>query len=446
MQQSAKKFVFLLTGTLLLLLPALINGYPMIYSDTSTYLASGFEMQPPMDRPMTYGLFIRIFSLNGLSLWPVIFMQCFILVWLMYQLTGAVLTGNQKFRDFVFLAVTVVASFSGAGWASCYLIPDIFTPIMVLSALLILLPPAGKKNTTIYFVIYGFSTAMHSSHIPIGITLLSVILLIRLLRGEKFRALIRVRPVIILMVITLATILSMGSSLSKSKHVFLMGAFIEQGIIKPYLDQNCDSDAYNLCAYKDSLPDQAWQFIWQDSSPLYKLGGWKETKEEFKKIIRGTFFSPKFLYLHLVASVKTTAVQLVRFEALNYTGVAPNAGVLQSRVEGYVPHDIKRFVNSRQNLGLLGDFKWLNQIQLSLILLSLFAAVMLFTFSGTLRNNQLLVLTGMILLLGVFINAWVCGTFANPINRLGNRMTWLIPAYTMLLFLWLKTKAIKKTT
>ena len=81
---------------------------------------------------MTYGLFIRLFSLNGLSLWPVIFMQCFLLVWLIYQLIGAVLEENHKFRGFVFLAVIVVASFSGAGWASCYLIPDIFTPIMLL--------------------------------------------------------------------------------------------------------------------------------------------------------------------------------------------------------------------------------------------------------------------------------------------------------------------------
>ena len=132
MVQALKKPLYLASATLIMLIPALINGYPMIYSDTSTYLASGFEMQPPMDRPMTYGLFIRLFSLNGLSLWPVIIMQCFLLVWLIYQLVGAVLEENHKFRALVFLAVTVVASFSGAGWASCYLIPDIFTPIMLL--------------------------------------------------------------------------------------------------------------------------------------------------------------------------------------------------------------------------------------------------------------------------------------------------------------------------
>lgn len=64
-----------LVGAILLMIPAFINGYPIVYSDTGTYLASAFLLETPFDRPITYGLFIRLASVNGMSLWGVIFLQ-----------------------------------------------------------------------------------------------------------------------------------------------------------------------------------------------------------------------------------------------------------------------------------------------------------------------------------------------------------------------------------
>lgn len=441
MLKGFKNLAILIAGTILLLLPALLNEYPMIYSDTSTYLASGFQLQPPMDRPMTYGLFIRLFSLNGISLWPVIFTQSFILSWLIFRLTCLLFMDKQRNRTLVYLVLMAVASFSGAGWASCYLIPDIFTPIMLLSALLILLPSTGKGTRTGSYVIFVFATAMHSSHIPFGLALFGILLLLKCLSKDGFLSLLRIRPLVILSGITLLSILAMGSSLAKSKHVFLMGAFIEQGIIKSYLDENCDSHKYRLCAHKDNLPEHAWQFIWEESSPLYEMGGWKETRDEYNDIIRATFLSPKYLLLHVGASLKATAKQLIRFEALDYKGVAPNSAVLEERVESYVPGDIDRYTSSKQNRGQLAGYKWMNLLQLILLIMSLLSLILLFAFSPALRLNHLLLLTGLIILLGILINAWVCGTFANPIMRLGNRMIWLIPAYSMLVLFWPGRKA-----
>lgn len=419
------------------MLPAFYNGYPLIYSDTSTYLASGFILQPPMDRPMTYGLFIRFFSLNGLSLWPVIFMQSFILAWLLQQLIGSIFKKLNRWNGPIFMALVAAAGFSGAALTTCYLIPDIFTSLMLLSASLILISPAGRWKGILYFVIYVFATAMHSSHIPFGISLLSILLLAGLLWKEQF-GFLKIKTLLILATLTLATIFSMGSSLSKSKHVFLMGAFIEQGIIKAYLDEHCLSNDYQLCTYKDSLPDFAWEFLWEDSSPLYKMGGWKETKEEYTSIIRQTFLSPKYFLLHLKTSLKATAVQLISFEGLDYRSVAPNASVLESRVENYVPLDIQAYRNSRQNSGSLTGLKWLNFIQLLLTIFSLILTVFLFLIYPVLRKNRILVLLVVFLLLGVLVNAWVCGTFANPINRLGNRMIWLLPVASLLVFFRLK--------
>lgn len=431
---------------MLLLLPAIFNAYPFIYSDTSTYLDSGFVLQPPVDRPLTYGLFIRVFSLNGLSLWPVIFAQSFILSWLIYQLTSLLFAEHKGYRDWIFPGVMLMASFSGAGLAACYLIPDIFAPIMLLSAMLILLPAAGKGVKTGNYVIFVFATAMHSSHIPFGLALFFLLLLFKWLSKDGWPSLLRVRTLLILTGITLLSILAMGSSLAKSKHVFLMGAFIEQGIIKSYLDDFCASENYRLCAYKDELPEHAWEFIWEESSPLYEMGGWRETRDEFNEIIRATFLSPKYLLLHVSASIKASAKQLISFEALDYKGVAPNSAVLEERVEKYVPRDISRYVSSKQNLGQLAGYKWLNQVQIILVVMSLLTLILFFSFSPGQKMTDLLLLSGLIILLGILVNAWVCGTFANPINRLGNRMIWLIPFFSTLLMYRPLIKALEKTT
>ncbi|MBL8009530.1 MAG: hypothetical protein JNJ64_02895, partial [Flavobacteriales bacterium] len=73
-----------LLATVGVLSVALMNGYPLVYADTGTYLASAFEGLVPVDRPFWYGAFIRGLSLNGASLWPVVVAQallCAIAVW-----------------------------------------------------------------------------------------------------------------------------------------------------------------------------------------------------------------------------------------------------------------------------------------------------------------------------------------------------------------------------
>ncbi|MEZ4979591.1 MAG: hypothetical protein R2772_09875 [Chitinophagales bacterium] len=81
-----KKIFFFLLGPLLLLFPAFYNGYPLVYSDTGTYIQSGMEMLIPNDRPIFYGLFIRIFSL-GFSLWLVIYIQALISFYCLFKLS-----------------------------------------------------------------------------------------------------------------------------------------------------------------------------------------------------------------------------------------------------------------------------------------------------------------------------------------------------------------------
>jgi len=396
---------------------------------------SAFEFLPPMDRPITYGLFIRLTSLNGLTMWTVIFSQTLILSGLLYCLTKKSLGSDQQNPGLRFGIIVLVSSLAGAAWTTSYLLPDIFTPIMVLAALLLLIYPEKEKRTLWLWIVFGFSAAMHSSHIPFGIAFLSIILIARFVFPGRLKSFIQIRTLLILMAINLAAIGFMSSTLSKSKHVFQMGAYIEQGIIEIFLKEECDDQNFGLCAYKDSLPAHAWEFIWEESSPLYQLGGWKATKSEFNEIIRTTWTRPRYLVLHLEASFRETFKQLLSFKSVFVHGVSPNLDQLSARMEEYIPGDINRFLSSRQNRGPLTAFAWLNPVQMSLVLLSLVLIPVLFLCKFSPLPNQKLILAGILLGLGILIHAWVCCTFANPVNRLGSKMIWMQPCFALILLL-----------
>ncbi|HRH39293.1 MAG TPA: hypothetical protein PK760_13165, partial [Flavobacteriales bacterium] len=88
----------------LLIWPAIYNGYPILYSDTATYVASGMKLDAPMDRPITYGLFIRITSIGGFTLWTTIVAQAAILTALLHGLIDPLIPPG-AFRRWALLAI-----------------------------------------------------------------------------------------------------------------------------------------------------------------------------------------------------------------------------------------------------------------------------------------------------------------------------------------------------
>ena len=74
---------FYIFALIIISIAAIVNGFPLWYPDTSTYLASGFELETPADRPIGYGIFIRLTSLNGASVWLVIVAQSIIIYYLL---------------------------------------------------------------------------------------------------------------------------------------------------------------------------------------------------------------------------------------------------------------------------------------------------------------------------------------------------------------------------
>lgn len=409
---------------------AFINGFPIVYSDTSTYLASGFQLETPFDRPITYGLFLRVFSLNGLSTWLVVFAQATITSTLIF-LTVKLLTGNKRFLKIGLITSVFLALFTGLSWTVSQLMPDIFTPIALLCIVMIFSGEFKRGKMVLLYVLFLLSVAMHISHILLyGLILIAAFIVKRFFFSDIFQT-ARNSQIAILLALTIIAIVTMGSAISKSKHVFFMGAMVEHGILQQFLDDKCNTTDYKLCVYRNSLPEKAYQFVWDEDSPFYKIGGWKESKQEFNEIIFETLTTPKYIGLHIKESLKATFQQLVLFKIGDGNGSFPEGTQLHSRIHKYFPNELDQYANSRQNQSQLGFLDVFNSLFSAVIILSLIILVFLqIRFWNQFNGHFKLVL--IVLLTGILLNAWDCGTFANAIDRLGCKMIWLIPFMAIL--------------
>lgn len=430
MKDTVKFLIFVLAGAFCLMFDAFYNGFPIVYSDTSTYIASGFELETPFDRPITYGLFLRLFSLNGLSLWFVIFFQGLILSYLIFLLVRLV-TDEKSFLKFGLLTIILISLFTGVSWTVCQIMPDIFTSIALLCMILILLGTFKRRTFLLLNVLFLISVAMHMSHILLFALMLIAIFTLRNFILPKQLYPRRNLRIMTLIFLTIATVVTMGSAISKSKHIFFMGAMVEHGIVKNYLDDFCDTRQFKLCAYKDSLPDRAYKFVWDEKSPFYKIGGWKETKSEFNEIIYGTLTQPKYIVMHIKESFKATLQQLPLFAIGDGNGSFLKGTILYERVSKYFSQDLAYYSTSNQNQSRLYFLSFINSIFFIIIVLSLFLLIFLLVKFKNILNGHLKPIA-ILFFICILLNAWDCGTFANAIDRLGCKTIWLIPFTTII--------------
>jgi len=425
MKSKLKISLAIFGGAFMLLFAAFMNGFPIVYSDTSTYLASGFELETPFDRPIMYGLFLRFSSLNGVSLWFTIFCQGLLVSYLIFQLLGLCVPHLKSVISTFVSIIGILSILTSLSWTVSQLIADVFTPILILAFTLLIIGQPTKRFRMLLYVIFFLATSTHLSHISFNIILILVMLVIRQLKFIGVKEHIDWQPLVLCFFITVLSFLTMGSALSKSKHGFLMGALVEHGIAKEYLDENCEDNLYRFCAYKDSLPDKAWKFLWEEDSPFYKMGGWRGTKAEFNEIIYNTLTSRKYIFLHIRESIKATVDQLTKFKIGDGNGSFLHGTLLHRRVQLYFEHETVHYETSLQNRLRLNFLGWYSILLYAFMVIS--AMLLLFVSIKIRRQNTTLFSVILVVIMSILINAWASGTLANAIDRLGAKVMWLLP-------------------
>ena len=437
--ELVRSALLLVICTFLIMVPAIINGFPLVYSDTGTYLRSAFQGFIPGDRPYWYGVFIRLTSLSGRTLWGVVLAQSLLSALYVLRFAHALLP-SLRARITTSAAVVLLSATTGLGWYACQLMPDLFTAVGALAVFLLLCGDARPWSRVLDAIVIMVACWVHLSHLVI-LPMIGFVLLIATRRSEL--PLRRERTAWLMMSILLSWAGLAAANravdgkwyISRGGHAFLMGRSIDTGVLRPWLEEHCPAEHYGICAYIDSLPISSKAFLWGGNSPLVKQGGWEATREEYGRIVRGTFTEPKFLMMHLRGSLASTAQQLSVWDItseLESTWYRTSDSPPYHMIEVTMPHELASYRASLQNGGK-GELSlhWPDRAHRLVLLASLVCGMVLY-FRG--RRTKGPVPDRVILVFAVstiIIDAWVCATLSAVETRYLARVVWVLPLAVM---------------
>lgn len=256
--------LYFLFTALLLIAPALFNRYPLIYSDSGTYINSSFGLVPPDDRPIGYGYFIRIFSWQA-SMWPVVFFQGLIGSILIFK-TLQMIESKKDVFHYHLPVVVILTLFSSLGWYASQLMPDILVSYQFLVVLLFVFQKTKVIPSLFYLLLFLNFNTTHYSTLLVTVLLLTILFIYTLFGKKDTIRLLAVKKLGILFLVWFCSFQFLmlnnqangnGYTLSTSSNVFLTARLSETGILKKYLNSNCNLHALSLCAVKTTfLPQQ----------------------------------------------------------------------------------------------------------------------------------------------------------------------------------------------
>lgn len=416
-------------AALLLLGPALINGYPLVYADTGTYLTSGFQLGIPADRPLGYGLFCRLFSGDGLSLWGVVIAQALLSAVVLVH-AWQVLVGR---RWGLFLATTALLSATtGLGWTTGRLLPDVFTPLAIVSTALLVLTALSWPARIGHAAVIGLACTTHFSHLVI-VPATAVIAVVThvLLHRERPRAL---GTVVVLGAVTLSVLALAASNrwagrgweLSRGTPLFVLGRVVDAGALPDALARHCPTAHWSLC--DAPTPADSRALLWGPEGAVTRAGGWDAFLPE-ARAINAVLLRDDAVRTALWRSAwRDGLAQLTRWGVgeIAFTWYRKPVSPPYLAVQHDVPHELDDYLASLQNGGRRGELQLravdrAHTIVLALGLLGLLALLL----RGGLNPGERTLLV--VLLLGTLFAAMSCAALSLPDQRFLARVSWLIP-------------------
>lgn len=421
-------------GAALLLWPAALNGYPIVFSDTGAFLAQTVIGLVVWDKPYVFGPLLHAFHWR-LSLWPPVLAQGLLLSWLLW-LTRRMVAGQAAPGRHLLLAAGL-ASLTAAPWFATLLMPDLLAPALVLA--MALLGFAGDRLSRIerlgLGLVAALAVAAHLSHLPVAAALVGTI-------GAARRAwrptLGCALPLAAGLAVLLATnLIGHGRpAVSPYGAVFALARLVEDGPAARTIEAGCRAPAspgWHLCRWVGRLPTTADHFLWEGDGPVWAPrldgaapGGPISLAPEAAEIVRRTLVREPFAVLRAAAA--NTLAQLLRVrvgDALvddHLTG-----SVARQLALGFPAAEQRRFAASLQSAGMLADAATpFLRPHRAVLLLKLLACLLGARRAAMMGDRRRLGLLGCVLV-GVLANAMATGALSGPHDRYQARIAWLLP-------------------
>lgn len=442
-------------GAFIFLLPAIWNGFPFIFTDTLSYMVSGFDLIAPPDRPIFYGIYVRVTNLF-FDIWGEVICQAILLSFLLIKFAKKLFPSLSLLS--LYLWLLLIAFFTSAPWFVGQISPDIFSAILFLALMIWALSynEASIFESVLVCSVLILSICVHSSNLLICAFTALMFVIWLLIKRESWKS-VRKFSLTIISSISISVVLIISSNvwshygvtLNPSGKAFILARLLEDGSGFKYLKKTCETSSLRMCASlgileearkieEDGNPDESPELRnLVASSFLYggginASGGIGVVVKEAGVIINGTIMN--FPFDQLVASLKNVGSQLKSFsvgEQLNSTlKVEPINYLFSSKF----PKTYESYLQSRQSVGGLSEMlaitNFTYRIIVILSIVGIIIAYIFFAIKGIYIEN----FQSVIYLMAVFlvINAAVTGALSGVFDRYQGRVIWIMPAIAIL--------------
>ncbi len=425
-------FLTLAAGALMLVWPALLNGYPIVFSDTGGLLSMALEPTIGWDKPWVYGPFLL--AVDGrATLWLPCLAQGLILSHALWLLQKATITASCP-RHLVLCAA--LAAGTAAPWFAALLMPDIFAPLTVLSLFLLAYADGGAGGSPLGRVERGwlvglaaFSIGAHLAHLILAAACLAVVLALR-----WRRLLVCAAPLgLALAALLLSNIAGNGViGISPYGSIFALARLQADGIAGDYLRGVCPAAGYRLCAWADRMPMDSDKFLWDPDGPV-----WGNDFGPTLLLPESARLVPAVLRAYPVEALRAALANIGQQVTMTRIGdvLGPEylAVTVLPRLRTYFPSiEAARFNASLQANGLLKayalPFAWPHGVVLGLGLIG-----SLLTLAQA-RRQPVLAGLALMVLVGLAANAFATGALSGPHHRYQARIAWLVVLPPLLAF------------
>jgi hypothetical protein len=454
-----------------------------VFADTGTYLSQAVHRYLGWDRPVFYSL--AIFPLHGTrSTWPVPVAQAILVAWLL-RLTRRVLAPDWPWwSDLAIAAALAIGTW--LPFLAATVMPDVFTPLLVLALGLLAFAPAQlaprerwalagfaafmiaaqQSSVMLYAALATAACALRHSlmrsrgmvsapclppvrsplpgrnvaAVPCGplpaegpgpgawLAWLSARLRVRRPRPTTY---LPAAPWVVA-VLALASVNLIGHgrfALAPYGNVFLLARVIGDGPGRTALWRNCPQTGWRLCDHVERLPLTSDEFLWRADSPVMLAGGHKAVSAEARPIILAALRAEPWAELRAAAA--NVAEQLARFRSGDGLGPWP-AEVTPWIRRDFPPSEQASYDAARQQRGALVLPVWLAALHCGVALAGVAACLLLLPRAARRRDISagFLVLA----LLALPVSAAITGGLSTPHDRYQARVMWL-PGFVAVLAL-----------
>ena len=340
----------------------------------------------------------------------------------------------------------LAASLGSLPFYAAYLMPDLLAPVMLM--MFALITAEGRRMSVgellLAFLVAATCIVSHLSHFAIGAALLPVVVILSLAGGRRGWW---IAPLILCAVVAVAwgqqkafrVVAQRAAQSDVIIKPFITARLIQDGPGYDWLEAHCPDESVPTCALWDALQLSRDPYRLTASHIVFetskRLGSFRLMSEQDQKAVADAqvdFFKDVLRERPVAVAFALVSNTLLQSVMVNVDMTLPTSQIAERNasvtgtlsgplVQGYVS---------------LTRTEWLGPV--SRLQKTYYAAALVMSLALLLSRGlpQGLRIFGLMILLGILANAFVCGAISQPATRYGARVVWLVPFLATILLYW----------